>query len=224
VLIHNFHKNKSVFYSTVALDTQSKGSHSGSSGGSHEPFFSTDFPTLRRNPDSKLALKDNSTKIIDKPDEQLKRSANARQPDMYESQRQSALISSTAPKDSSSHLRHQHQHVEENRSSSRHSGLSNASRLFAGNMTPEEMALVLEAAQAFVDPPERFSTKSSKSVHVGPSCHKQQPQQHHSPSCYALNERSAIIQINKSPSKGPIYTAHLGGNIEVFAKLFKQTN
>ena len=74
--------------------------------------------------------------------------------------------------------------------------MSNASRLFAGNMTPEEMALVLEAAQAFVDPPERFSTKSSKSVHVGPGCHKQQQQQqqqqqlqHHSPSCYALNER-----------------------------------
>ena len=178
---------------TVALDTQSKGSHSGSSGGSHEPFFSTDFPTLRRNPDSKLALKEIPAKIIDKPDDQLKRSSNARQSDMYDSPRQSVLISSTAPKDNTaSHLRHQHQHVEETRSSSRHSGMSNASRLFAGNMTPEEMALVLEAAQAFVDPPERFSTKSSKSVHVGQGCHKQQQQQqqqHHSPSCYALNER-----------------------------------
>ena len=36
--------------------------------------------------------------------------------------------------------------------------------MFTGNMTAEEMALVLEAAQALVDPPERFSSKS-KSGH-----------------------------------------------------------
>jgi hypothetical protein len=176
----------------VALDSHSKGSHSGSSGGSHEPFFSTDFPTLRRNPDSKLALKEiskNAEKTAVTPilDEVPKRSQ--RQPDSLDTRhsRDSLSMSSAAPKESLGHHHRQnagndnnayhiHQHCMEDH---HHCGRPGSGKLFSGNMTPEEMALVLEAAQALVDPPERFSTK----IKPGQLVHK------HTPFCYAQNDR-----------------------------------
>jgi len=190
----------------VALDSHSKGSQSGSSGGSHEPFFSTDFPTLRRNPDSKFKEKTPSTpppsstshgidevppKRSSQPRQQQQQQ---RQPDNYEISRSrdslSMSSSTTTAKDASGggsqHRQaldssYHHMHLEDHLAG-RHAGISNAGRLFSGNMTPEELALVLEAAQAFVDPPERFSTKSKSSSFV----HKHQQ---HSPACFAQNER-----------------------------------
>jgi hypothetical protein len=53
---------------------------------------------------------------------------------------------------------HQHCAEEHHRLAARHA--ANPARLFGAGMTAEEMALVLEAAQALVDPPERFSTKT----------------------------------------------------------------
>ena len=151
---------------------------------------------MRRNPDSKLAFKENvaTAKIVDKTttmlmEETSKRSQ--RQIDELRHSRDSLLVSTQKdvsgissimqPHSGSSCLLHQHcadDHPHAEKSHSRNPG-----RLFAGNMTPEEMALVLEAAQALVDPPERFSSKS-KSLHK------------HSATCFAQNERCVIPSLS----------------------------
>ena len=194
----------------VAMDSQSKGSHSGgSSAGSHEPFFGTEFPTLRRNPDSKLALKESGggggsvgppvppknvekTTMMTSTEESVKRRQATDGVDLRHSRDSLAVSASVSSavsvaKDTpglpghiphlpgTACLLHQHCADDLHRGLRSHGG-GNPGRLFSGNMTAEEMALVLEAAQALVDPPERFSSKSK-------SGHK------FAPPCFAQNER-----------------------------------
>jgi len=142
-----------------------KQAHSGSSGGaSHEPFGSTEFPTLRRKQDQKPNI---GTK--------LDKSASVAQSSPYPPHFQPSEVTKYSKRGQGSNFELGHSRedllVQGNLDQHRHylqhhhpgdphlHQVFNSQRLFSGKMTAEEVALVLEAAQAFVDPPEKFSSK-----------------------------------------------------------------